>query len=122
MNDAKATIPLLKGIAERFPVLNITKVMADAGYDYNQIYEQIYRMKADGIITYNKRNKAPPIGVDKYFTPTCVREHSYRYDSYDPKYETLKYTRPKECKDCPLLRVEVKHGKNFTRNVLLLNE
>ncbi|WCK52528.1 IS1182 family transposase [Aneurinibacillus sp. Ricciae_BoGa-3] len=102
MNDAKAAIPLLKGIAERFPILNITKVMADAGYDYKPIYEQIYRMKADGIIAYNKRNEAPPIGVDKYFAPTCVREYSYRYDSYDKKYETLKYTRPKECKDCPL--------------------
>src|SRR5699024_8991852 len=33
---------------------------------------------------------------------TCFREHSYRYDSFDPKYETLKYTRPKECIDCPL--------------------
>ncbi|GED17493.1 Transposase DDE domain-containing protein [Aneurinibacillus migulanus] len=60
-------------------------------------------MKADAIIAYNKRNEAPPIGVDKYFTPSCVREHSYRYDSYDPKYETLKYTRPKECKDCSLV-------------------
>ncbi|MCT1902554.1 transposase [Oceanobacillus sojae] len=34
--------------------------------------------------------------------PTCLREHSYKYDSFDPKYETLKYTRPKECSDCPL--------------------
>jgi transposase len=102
MNDAKAAIPLLKGVAERFPVLNITKVMADAGYDYNPIYEQIHRMKADGIIAYNKRNEAPPIGVDKHFAPTCVLEHSYRYDSYDKKYETLKYTRPKECRECPL--------------------
>jgi transposase len=102
MNDAKAAIPLLKGIAERFPILNITKVMADAGYDYNPIYEQVYRMKADSIIAYNKRNEAPPIGVDKYFAPTCVREYSYRYDSYDKKYETLKYTSPKGCKDCPL--------------------
>ncbi len=104
MNDAKAAIPLLKGVAACFPELTITKVMADAGYDYNPIYEQIYRMKADGIIAYNKRNEAPPIGVDKYFAPTCVREYSYRYDSYDKKYETLKYTRPKECADCPLAR------------------
>jgi transposase len=102
MNDAKAAIPLLKGVAERFPVLNITKVMADAGYDYNPIYEQMYRMKADGIIAYNKRNEASPIGVDKYFAPTCVLEHPHLYDSYDVKYETLKYTRPKECRDCPL--------------------
>ena len=41
-------------------------------------------------------------GFDKHFAPTCVREHSYRYDSFDKKHETLKYTKPKECKDCPL--------------------
>lgn len=33
---------------------------------------------------------------------TRFREHSYRYDSFDAKYETLKYTRPKECSVCPL--------------------
>src|SRR5699024_9827712 len=38
----------------------------------------------------------------RYGAPTCFREHSYRYDSYDSKYETLKYTQPKECHDCPL--------------------
>lgn len=31
----------------------------------------------------------------------CVREHSYRYDSYNSIYETIKYTRPKECTTCP---------------------
>jgi transposase len=41
-------------------------------------------------------------GYDQHFAPTCVREHSYRYVSYDKKYKTLKYTRPKECKDGPL--------------------
>ncbi|MEY9971852.1 hypothetical protein ABH966_002225, partial [Lysinibacillus sp. RC46] len=30
------------------------------------------------------------------------REHSYRYDSFDEKYRTLKFTRPKECATCPL--------------------
>ncbi len=42
------------------------------------------------------------VGFDQNFAPTCVREYSYRYDSYDAKYKTLKFTRPKECKDCPL--------------------
>lgn len=36
-----------------------------------------------------------------------MREHAYRYDSFDAKYETLKYTQPKECKDCPLLNAGV---------------
>ena len=50
-----------------------------------------------------KRGREPEMeGFDEHFTPTCVREHSYRYDSYDPKYETLKYVRPKECERCPL--------------------
>lgn len=74
----------------------------DAGYDAPAIYKQVHQMGAHSIIAYNKRNEPEPEGFDKHFAPTCVREHSYRYDSYDTKYETLKYTRPKECKDCPL--------------------
>ena len=39
---------------------------------------------------------------DKYFRPKCQQGHSYRYDSYDSQHDTLKYTQPKECKECPL--------------------
>ena len=74
----------------------------DAGYDYEPIYTQVHRMGQQSVIAYNKRNEPEPIGFYKHFAPTCFREHSYRYDSFDPKYETLKYTRPKECRDCPL--------------------
>ena len=74
----------------------------DAGYDYEPIYKQVYSMGQQSVIAYNKRNEPEPIGFDKHFAPTCLREHSYRYDSYDSKYETLKYTSPKECIDCPL--------------------
>src|SRR5699024_1106859 len=59
-------------------------------------------MGQQSVIAYNKRNEPEPIGFDKHFAPTCFREHSYRYDGYDSKYETLKYTQPKECIDCPL--------------------
>lgn len=104
LNDGKAAIPLLKGIQERFPSLTVRHATMDAGYDYLAIYKQIYHMGAQSIIAYNKKNEADPIGFDKYFAPTCVREHSYRYDSYDPIYKTLKYTRPKDCKDCPLAK------------------
>lgn len=104
LNDGKAAIPLLKGIQERFPSLSVRYATMDAGYDYLAIYKQIYHMGAQSIIAYNKKNEADPIGFDKYFAPTCVREHSYRYDSYDPIYKTLKYTRPKDCKDCPLAK------------------
>ena len=102
LNDGKAAIPLLKGTKERLPLLKIKHVTMDAGYDYQPIYEQIYRNGAQSIIPYNKRNEPEPIGFDEHFAPTCVREHSYRYNSFDAKYKTLKYTRPNECRDCPL--------------------
>lgn len=70
----------------------------DAGYEY----EPIHRMSHQSVITYNKFNELEPLGFDKYSEPTFFREHSYRYDSFDPKCKTLKYTRLKECKDCPL--------------------
>jgi len=102
LNDGKAAIPLLKGIDERLSLPDLKYQTMDAGYDYEAIYQQVYRMGQRSIIAYNKRNEPEPIGFNKYFAPTCFREHSYRYDSYDAKYETLKYTRPRECIDCPL--------------------
>jgi hypothetical protein len=74
----------------------------DAGYDYVPIYEQVHRMGNPSVIAYNKKNEGESVGFDKHFAPTCFQEHSYRYDSFDAKYETLKYTNPKECSDCPL--------------------
>lgn len=53
-------------------------------------------------IPYVMRKEPEMIGFDAHFRPTCVREHSYCYDSYDEKYQTLKFTRPKECAACPL--------------------
>ncbi|WP_268810672.1 IS1182 family transposase [Heyndrickxia coagulans] len=102
LNDGKAAIPLLKGIQQRLnlPALHYTTM--DAGYDYEPIYQQVYRMGCQSVIAYNKRNESELEGFDKHFALTCFREYSYRYDSYDAKYETLKYTRPKECADCPL--------------------
>lgn len=100
LNDGKAAIPLLKGI-ETLP-LSIRYGTMDAGYDYTPIYQQLFRMDAQSIIAYNRRREGEIEGFDPYFAPTCVREHSYRYDSYDKKYKTLKYSRPKECIDCPL--------------------
>lgn len=99
LNDGKAAIPLLKGL-QKLPLSVRYGIMA--GYDSVPIYQQIYRMKAHSILAYNKRNEGEIIGFDPHFAPACVREYSYRYDSYDPKYKTLKFVRPKECKDCPL--------------------
>nr|WP_283163476.1 IS1182 family transposase [Sporolactobacillus mangiferae] len=102
LNDGKAAIPLLKGIQERLSLPALRYETMDAGYDFEPIYQQIYRMGHQSVIAYNKRNESNPEGFDKHFALTCFREHSYRYDSYDAKYETLKYTQPKECVDCSL--------------------
>jgi transposase len=102
LNDGKAAITLLKGIHERVQLPTLRYETMDAGYDYEPIYEQIHLMGHQSVIAYNKRNESELVGFDKHFAPTCFREHSYRYDSFDSKYETLKYTRPKECSDCPL--------------------
>ena len=59
-------------------------------------------MGQQAVIAYNKRNKGELLGYDKHFAPTCFREHSYHYDSFDAKYGTLKYTNPKECRECLL--------------------
>lgn len=102
LNDGKAAIPLLKGIKAQFPSYAFNYATMDAGYDYEPIYEEIHKTKAHAIIAYNRRRESELEGFDEYFAPTCVREHSYRYDSYDSKYAALKYVRPKECGNCPL--------------------
>lgn len=101
LNDGKAAIPLLKQIQQTMPGL-FKAVLMDKGYDYTPIYQQLRSMNLHAVIAYNPRNEGEIIGFDEHFAPTCVREHSYRYDSYDTKYETLKYSRPKECATCPL--------------------
>ncbi|QWH17250.1 hypothetical protein EXW62_09100 [Bacillus mycoides] len=42
----------------------------DAGYDYEAIYTQLYRMKAKAIIAYNKRNEGEFLEFDEHFAPT----------------------------------------------------
>lgn len=102
INDGKMAIPLLKALCEIHPYLNPSFILADAGYDYYPIYQQAEVMGARALIDYNVRNESLPEDKDKYFRPKCQNGHSYRYDSHDPHYNTIKYTRPKECKECPL--------------------
>ncbi|MBT2583167.1 transposase [Planococcus sp. ISL-109] len=101
LNDGKAAIPLLKQIQQTMPSLFRAGLM-DKGYDYTPIYQQLQKMNLSAVIGYNPRREGEVIGFDEHFALTCVREHSFRYDSYDAKYETLKYSRPKECATCPL--------------------
>jgi transposase len=102
INDGKLAIPLLKALVERHPYLNPSHILADAGYDLLPIYQQAQIMGSQALIDYNKRNEQLVEGRDKYFRPVCQKGYSYRYDSYDTYYKTLKYTQPKECKECSL--------------------
>ena len=79
-----------------------TTAIFDAGYDYEAIYRQISNQDMKAVIPYVKRNESELLGFDEHFRPTCVREHSYCYDSFDEQYKSLKFTRPKECATCPL--------------------
>ena len=101
LNDGKAAIPLLKQIQQTMSGLFQAGIL-DKGYDYKSIYRQLQQMNLHAVIAYNPRQEGEVVGFDEHFAPTCVREHSYRYDSYDVNYETLKYTRPNECALCPL--------------------
>src|SRR5699024_4868951 len=67
LNDGKAAIPLLKGMDERLSLRTVRYEAMDAGYDYEPIYQQVYQMKQQSIIAYNKRNEPEPLGFDKHF-------------------------------------------------------
>ena len=101
LSDSKAAIPLLKKVNQLMPN-HFTTAIFDAGYDYEAIYRQIWTHDMKAVIPYVKRREGEMVGFDEHFRPTCVREHSYCYDSFDEKYQTLKFTRPKECATCPL--------------------
>lgn len=101
LSDSKAAIPVLKKVNHIMPN-HFTTAIFDAGYDYEAIYRQISTQEMKAVIPYVKRREGEMVGFDEHFRPTCVREHSYCYDSFDEKYQTLKFTRPKECATCPL--------------------
>src|SRR5690625_6472204 len=77
----------MKGLYEYHSLKSIRYQTMDAGYDYEPIYQQVHRMGQQSIVAYNRRNESEPVGFDKHFAPTCFREHSYRYDSYDSRSE-----------------------------------
>lgn len=92
VNDGKLAIPLLKALHELHPKLKPSYSLLDAGYDYSPIYQQVKAIGSRALIDYNPRNEELPEDKDKYFRPKCQQGHSYRYDSYDSQYDTLKYT------------------------------
>ena len=101
VSDSKLAIPLLKKV-HQLSEGHFSTGIFDAGYDYEPIYRQLVKNQMRTVIPYNIRNEGEFIGFDEHYRPTCVREHSYRYDSYDSNYRTLKFTQPKECETCPL--------------------
>lgn len=46
----------MKGINECLSLPNVRYEILDAGYDHEPIYTQIYRIRHQSIIAYNKRN------------------------------------------------------------------
>ncbi len=133
----KTAIPLLKKIRRAFDV-SLRYGILDAGYDYTSIYQQLDDMGTHAVIVYNRRNEKEMVGFNEHFAPTCVREHSYRYESYDPKYVTLKskttlcvmktyvkrFTRSsgrRNCASTVCLPEDLRNGMRFTNNKQLSN-
>jgi transposase len=101
-NDQRMAVILLKGLLLKFPLLHVKHVLGDKGYDCAAIYQLIRSLGAYPTIPMI-HHKDPPKGMNSDYNPVCSQGHAYRYDSFDAKYETLKYTQPSQCKDCPLL-------------------
>lgn len=101
INDQRGGVVLLKAIEKKFPMLRIKHIMSDKGYDAHPLYKLIYSLGAFPIIDFIHHTE-PPEGFNKDFHPICEKGKAYVYDSYDSTYKTLKFTRPKECSNCPL--------------------
>lgn len=100
-NDQRMAVVLLKGVPLKFPMLKVKHILGDKGYDCAAIYQLIHSLGAYPAISLI-HHKDPPAGMNLDYTPVCAQGHAYRYDSFDAKYETLKYTRPSECEGCAL--------------------
>ncbi|MFD0698747.1 transposase [Paenibacillus sp. GCM10027628] len=102
VHDQRLAIVLLKRLQKKLPMLQVKHVLADKGYDCLAVYRQIRELGAFPLIQFIHLTENLPEGMDGNFSPICQAGHPYRYDSFDSKYETLKYTRPKECEGCPM--------------------
>lgn len=101
LNDQRMAMVLLKGLLLKFPSIKVKHVMGDKGYDSAAVYQLIHSLGAYPIIDMIHHTD-PPEGMNRDYNPVCTKGHAYRYDSFDSKYETLRYTEPSECKECPL--------------------
>lgn len=101
LNDQRMAVVLLKKLAHQWPQLQPKHILGDKGYDSRPIYEMIHALGAYPLIDIIQHTD-PPEGLDTDFRPVCQQGHAYRYDSFDQRYQTLKYIHPKECNGCPL--------------------
>lgn len=101
LNDQRMAVLLLKGLHLKFPALKVKHVLGDKGYDSSAIYQLVHSLDAYPVIKMIHHTD-PPEGMNLDYNPVCTKGHAYRYDSFDAKYETLRYTKPSQCKDCPL--------------------
>lgn len=98
--DVSVAIPLMRKTAS-LGVEDIF-VLMDKGYDAQPIYQEAHNLKFEPIIDLKTSSKNDG-EVDEYHRPTCFREHSYLYDSFDKRYSALKFKRPENhCRSCPL--------------------
>ncbi|MGM0110188.1 transposase [Enterococcus sp. DIV0187] len=98
--DMSVGIPMLRDLKE-LGIRN-TSVIFDKGYDAKAIYKEAHHLNFEPIIPLKRIAKNDGEWTDNY-APTCLLEHGYRYDSFDPRYDVLKFTQPLDkCHDCSL--------------------
>lgn len=105
ISDISVGIPMMRDLNELG--VRDTYVIFDKGYDAKAIYEEAHTLNFEPIIPLKRISKNDGEWTDDY-APTCLLEHGYRYDSFDSRYNALKFTRPLDkCRDCPLFREEL---------------
>ena len=78
-----------------------------------QFINRLSRKNGCVVIPYNVRCEGEATAFDEYFRPTCVREHSYRYDSFNEQCRTLKSTRLKNVQRA--LSTKKPWGKTYSK-------
>lgn len=101
--DVSLAIPTIRKVGKnKIRTDTPSYLTLDKGYDAKDIYTEAHNSGQEPI-TALKRQAKHNGEVDDHYAPTCFREHSYKYDSYDKRYGALKYVRPEaHCRECPL--------------------
>lgn len=102
ISDVSVGIPLMRELS----ILGIknTLVIFDKGYDAKGIYQEAHALHFEPIIPLKRIAKNDGEWTKEY-APTCFLEYGYNYDSFDTRYNALKFTRPLDkCQSCALFR------------------